>query len=76
MDFATALREAREKLGLSQVEIAQRLGVSPGTYGDWELGTHKARMDKYETIREVLGKKAARALATQALGAQAARLLR
>lgn len=76
MDFAQALKAAREARGVSQAEMAALLGVSPGTYGDWELGTHKARIDKYEVIREVLGKKVAKILAAQVLGAQAAGLLK
>lgn len=35
-------REAREALGLSQIELAKRAKVSPGTIGNLEAGTRKS----------------------------------
>lgn len=42
------LREAREKAGLSQQELAQRLEVSPEIYAAWEAGTQSPDT---ETVR-------------------------
>lgn len=76
MEFAEALKAARAEAGISQVEMAKKLGVSNGTYADWELGTHRARIDRYDVIAEVLGKKVAKVLARQLLGSQAEKLLK
>lgn len=44
------LREARERSALSQVELAQKLGVSPRTVQGWEAG----RMPQPKHRRAVL----------------------
>jgi len=38
VDFAAALKTLRERLGLTQEGMAQRLGASVGTYRKWEAG--------------------------------------
>jgi len=39
------LKEIREKSGLSQVDFANRLGLSPSTYGFYERGEQQMRAD-------------------------------
>jgi transcriptional regulator with XRE-family HTH domain len=36
--FASRLKHAREHLGISQVELANRAGISPGSIGNYEAG--------------------------------------
>lgn len=36
--FASRLRDAREAVHLSQVELARELGVAPRTVQNWEAG--------------------------------------
>ncbi len=40
-----AIREARKKCGLTQVEMAMRLGVSQATVSFWENGTETPSLD-------------------------------
>src|SRR5512135_3435112 len=43
------LKQAREKRGWTQQEVADQIGTTPGTYSRWERGTSfpssKSRMD-------------------------------
>lgn len=57
MKVAKALAAAREKKGLSQADLAKKLGVVPSTVAGWELGTHGIRMDRLEAIAKALGVK-------------------
>jgi repressor LexA len=54
MNFAKNLIGARKKIGISQGELARRLGVSQGTIGNYEAGTRYPRLDKLECIAEAL----------------------
>ncbi len=38
VNLSTEIRAARDRLSLSQVELAQKLGVSPRTVQGWEAG--------------------------------------
>lgn len=38
MDLGTRIRRAREAAGLKQEDLAQRLGVTTRTVGNWERG--------------------------------------
>lgn len=40
-DFARALAATRERMGLTQGELAARLGVSQGAVSRWEKGRHR-----------------------------------
>jgi len=52
----TALREARERAGLTQHELARRVGVAGGErVSRWELGTAEPRPDTLLRIAGVLG---------------------
>ena len=44
MAYNLRLRELRERRGLSQRQVAERLNVSPGAVARWELGDNKPTM--------------------------------
>lgn len=60
------LKEFRKKIGLSQDDIAKKLGVHNTTYGNWELGKTEPDIknliklaDYYNvTVDELLGREA------------------
>lgn len=48
------VRQAREKLGFSQAELAQVIGVTGRTIQNWEAGISKPRTKQEETINKLL----------------------
>jgi transcriptional regulator with XRE-family HTH domain len=55
MEFAAALRAAREDAGLSIAGAAEVLGVSHNALGGWELGRRKKRLPRatVERLEEI-----------------------
>lgn len=53
--FQEALRAVRSRRGLSQVELAEKLGVKPGTVGNWEAGVNGAPRKRLKEIADKLG---------------------
>lgn len=53
--FGIALKGIRKKLGLTQADLAEKLGVIQGTISAWELGSIKPNVKKLETISSKLG---------------------
>ena len=51
----TAIRFYRDKLGFTQVSLAEILGVSQGTVANWENGARKPDVFMLKRIAEVLG---------------------
>ena len=51
----TVARKRRERLGLTQGQLAERLGVDQGTVAHWELGTRKPRLDLLQAWADALG---------------------
>lgn len=49
------IREARERLGLSQAEFAMRIGVSYKTLSSWERGIYLVDVIMLNTIATVCG---------------------
>lgn len=49
------LRELREKKGLSQKKLADKLGVGRTTVTLWELGINKPRIDMLPNLAKILG---------------------
>jgi putative transcriptional regulator len=56
MDYGKALRALREKLLITQTELAQKLGVSYASVNRWENGKCEPTMKIKRKIRELLVK--------------------
>ena len=41
MDFGTRIKHRRENMGLSQSELARRIGIPPSKVSDWERGARR-----------------------------------
>jgi len=54
MNFSHNLKTARNSLGISQRELADRLGVVQGAIGNWENGTLEPRLNQLEDIAKAL----------------------
>jgi transcriptional regulator with XRE-family HTH domain len=52
--LGSKLREAREKAGLSQLEVASRAGINPNYYAVVERGEKKVSYEKLRPILKVL----------------------
>ena len=50
-----AFKKLREKAGYSQLEIAQKLGLSQSTVAMWETGKNSPRTDTLPALAELLG---------------------
>ena len=57
MLFANKVRTSRERLGLTQEELALKLDVSRPAVGSWESGKAKPRLDKLTQLASLLGYK-------------------
>ncbi len=54
MSFATRLKEQRERIGLTQIQLASLLGVSKGAVGNYETGLSSPRAEILYKVFEVL----------------------
>ncbi|MEG2380024.1 MAG: helix-turn-helix transcriptional regulator [Bacilli bacterium] len=52
--FANRLREEREKLGLMQKEMAQKLEIPPNTYNGYETGKRSPNLEVAKHISDTL----------------------
>lgn len=50
------VRRAREEAGLTQAELARRIGVTPRTVWNWEWGHREPRGKYLRLLAEVTGK--------------------
>ena len=48
------LKEKRKKLGLTQDDIAKKLGVHNTTYGNWELGKTEPNLTDLVKLADIL----------------------
>jgi transcriptional regulator with XRE-family HTH domain len=55
MDIAATIRRARERLGLSQTELARRLRVSKTAVAKWEIGETAPKRKRAQQVARVLG---------------------
>lgn len=55
MDFGERIRSLRESSGLTQEELAQKMGLTRPAVGRWESGRAKPRLDKLEQLAGILG---------------------
>lgn len=52
-EFKERLKELRNERGLTQVQLAEELGMSRGTIGNYEVGVRKnLRLEDLETIAD------------------------
>jgi transcriptional regulator with XRE-family HTH domain len=52
--FGQRVYEAREALGLSQAEVAGKLGINQASYGAWERDPVALRPDQVEQLAKIL----------------------
>jgi ribosome-binding protein aMBF1 (putative translation factor) len=55
VDLAEQIKRARLAAGLTQVQIAERLGIGQSVYARIEGGHHIVRLDTAQRIADVLG---------------------
>lgn len=51
------IKELREQLGLTEEELAQKLGVSVSTVSRWETGKHRPSRLAKKRLKEILNNK-------------------
>lgn len=54
MEFSERLRELRKKENFTQVEVAEKLGISQPAYASWERGVKKPTQENLVKIAQVL----------------------
>ena len=54
MEFSERLKELRRQVGLTQVEVAEKLGISQPAYASWERGVKKPTQENLVKIAQVL----------------------
>ena len=54
MEFSERLKNLRKKVGLTQVDVAGKLGISQQAYASWERGVKKPTQDNLVKIAQIL----------------------
>ena len=54
MEFSERLKELRKKANFTQVEVAEKLGISQPAYASWERGAKKPTHDNLVKIAQIL----------------------
>lgn len=54
MEFSERLKNLRRQAGLTQVEVAEKLGISQPAYASWERGVKKPTQDNLVKIAQIL----------------------
>ena len=57
MDYGKIIKRIRETLLVTQVELAEMLGVSFATVNRWEKGHHEPTITQKRAIRDLCKKK-------------------
>ncbi len=54
-NFGEKLKKIRTLKQLTQSEMAQKIGLTPSSYSNWELGKRKPRLNKLKKVADVFG---------------------
>jgi putative transcriptional regulator len=54
MEFSERLKDLRKQAGLTQVDVAEKLGISQPAYASWERGAKKPTQDNLVKIAQIL----------------------
>lgn len=54
MEFSERLKKLRKDAGLTQVDVADKLGISQPAYASWERGVKRPTQDNLVKIAQVL----------------------
>lgn len=54
MEFSERLKDLRKQAGLTQVDVAEKLGISQPAYAAWERGVKKPTQENLVKIAQVL----------------------
>mgnify|MGYP001781835942 CR=1 FL=1 len=54
MEFSERLKYLRKQAGLTQVEVAEKLGISQPAYASWERGVKKPTQENLVKIAQIL----------------------
>lgn len=54
MDFSERLKNLRKQANFTQVEVAEKLGISQPAYASWERGVKKPTQDNLVKIAQIL----------------------
>jgi len=55
MNIGSGIKEVREKLGLTQMKVCEKTGLTQGFYSSVETGTNKPSLSTLEKISSALG---------------------
>lgn len=55
MSFSDRLREARKRSGLTQMQIAEKLGITAQSYSQYETGKRQPKAETLKRIADALG---------------------
>ena len=54
MEFSERLKDLRKQAGLTQVDVAEELGISQPAYASWERGSKKPTQENLVKIAQIL----------------------
>lgn len=54
MEFSERLKTLRKEAGFTQVDVAEKLGISQPAYASWERGAKKPTQDNLVKIAQIL----------------------
>ena len=55
MDFSSRVRSLRDRSGITQAELAEKLGLTNRAVGAWESGRSRPRLDKMQQLADLFG---------------------
>lgn len=54
MEFSERLKDLRKQVGLTQVDVTEKLGISQPAYASWERGVKKPTQENLVKIAKIL----------------------